>query len=1176
MKRESSFSFSVASFRSAESGEIQKESESNGFLQDDKSSTGHADSAIIADGSYFSFSTSSMKEPTPTAPKTLCEVFPGVYLYCPRVEDQRALLQGVSVDVRRWMGDASDNGHRVALFRTGPDALGGESFFKNQVLVFPAQSGSRHCLSQMLDVVSAFTFWSQLDMRDNLVVFEVSPLFNPLCVISCLLSADFSRSPESACGNLDKCMSGFEWTKADMRYLQYVHTLLRGDLTGLTHRPRPVLVKQLLIDSCFCSEKELSIRIKDGNGVVCENQHVVQFFHEETQSIAVQFPQMRSFLFQGDISVVVSSTKFSFEYRFNTGFMDNLTSSVQTCPLNTWDPSTSILPLGSSLFSVQIITVPATNATSSPIVVSPYSLGASAAVFAEKHTVQVNQEQLNQLIVTKSEFDLHAVSVALKVTNNNYLDAATFLYKYFAKSSRHVLFSKLNQPASGDQDDAISVASSCTTTRRSRIISSRRTSFDSTSNPVKPQPLSYRPSPVSSGFQTPAMVGASSPASSAVFFPPDDELRSEVLFPILESPTNAKKISERHSGVAAVIVTTPTPPVVRCSTGIQVEALDERQEISKPDELLTPSSPTVPVSPSLPVPVSPPLPVPVSPALPVPVPVSPPLPVAVSPPLPVGRLSVGKAAPPPIFGAQKTEGDGGTRLNFTPSPPPLSVPLVPVMKAPPPTVPSLPMRKAPPVPAVTAAGGSLFETVADQKGAGGPEQLPLGRKLHWRPLRNVESTIWATMDADEQEADFSVLKSVFDESINSAASKRVSLGLSRPSEGEALVVPPTTTSSTSSRVTLLESKRAQNIGVVVARIPIELVANRLKTLETESLSTEVLDRLKMIVPTEEESKLFWQFKGEESTLRDIEQKVFTLFRTPRLTQRIKFCSMAMQVPQLLAELQGEIGILRNCAIEIRKSDKLKKLLHLVLLLGNYVNHGDGVKKKTRGFSIESLSKLSEFKSTSDPGITTMHFLCAKLLVNPDYTNSAIGDVYCDIPSLRAAVKVSPDSIAQSIVSLKNDPELIKNELKSHRDKYVSESVERMERFLSDIEPKVKNICADWSQCELELIDIRRFFGEDPKKINIEDFFSHLRSFADGIINTVNDMKKRPKRFDAIIEAERALLQVSCANIKSSPPDGTTSSGSTSPTSVAPLREEIEQVPKSIGKKPAILSKLRFL
>jgi dishevelled associated activator of morphogenesis len=381
------------------------------------------------------------------------------------------------------------------------------------------------------------------------------------------------------------------------------------------------------------------------------------------------------------------------------------------------------------------------------------------------------------------------------------------------------------------------------------------------------------------------------------------------------------------------------------------------------------------------------------------------------------------------------------------------------------------------------------------------EPLPLGRKLHWKPLRNVESTIWATLEHEPVSSsltkmtDFSGLKSVFDDTESVSQRKNSLAKIGGPAGNPANHV-----------VTLLEGKRAQNIGVVVARVPIELLTTRLTSLDTDSLSIENLERIKMILPTEEETMIFTQFKGEIGSLRDIEQKVIGLFKLPRLSQRIKFCLVSLQLPATMSEVVSEIELLRKCASQVRQSKKLKKVLHVVLMLGNYLNRGE-----TRGFSIESLSKLAEFKSSSDPGITTMHFLAARLLA----TDSSLTELIEEMPTLREVNRVTPESISQGVLVARNDAESIRNELKVHANHYSSESIDRMKKFLTFVEPRIQNLVADWSACEKDLVELRKYFGEDPKKISVEDFYGYLRNFCDSLLNAATELKKRPKKFEKI-------------------------------------------------------------
>ena len=468
---------------------------------------------------------------------------------------------------------------------------------------------------------------------------------------------------------------------------------------------------------------------------------------------------------------------------------------------------------------------------------------------------------------------------------------------------------------------------------------------------------------------------------------------------------------------------------------------------------------------------------------------------AMAPPLPGFSPPSGKvSAPSPPFPVPSPPGKA-----MAPGLPSLSPPAVapglpslspPGVKAPP----MLPLRKAPP-PTSTAV------TALDSEQA--PDQLPLGRKLHWKPIRNVEQTIWATFDSDSMMTDFSHMKQVFDTDADRPSLARSVSGFKPDfAKSSAPAGPPV--------LTLLESKRAQNIGVVVARIPIELVTQKLASLDAQALSVENLDRLKMVLPTEEEAGVFAQFKGDIKLLRDIEQKVIGLFQLPRLSQRIKFCLVSLQLPTIVSDLQTEISVIRACVAEIKGSMRLKKVLQLVLLLGNYLNQG----QKTKGFSVESLAKLTEFKSASDPAITTMHFLVARLM----QADAACIDLYAEIPTLKQIAKITPESIGVAVNVAKHDPESIKNEVAHHADAYTAAAVQRMDSFVAAMEPKVSALAVQWTTCDKELVEVRRFFGEDPKKLSAEEFFGHFRTFFDALASTAADLKKRPKKFEKILQA----------------------------------------------------------
>jgi hypothetical protein len=307
--------------------------------------------------------------------------------------------------------------------------------------------------------------------------------------------------------------------------------------------------------------------------------------------------------------------------------------------------------------------------------------------------------------------------------------------------------------------------------------------------------------------------------------------------------------------------------------------------------------------------------------------------------------------------------------------------------------------------------------------------------------------------------------------------------------------------------------------VVMARIPAgEQVVDSLNrlTVKSEILPIELLERVRTILPTDEEVSCFNQFNpAEVSKLRDIERKIFDLFRLPRLAFRIRFCLIALQLPILISDVRREIGVVRACAEEVKESRKLKKLLHLVLQMGNYMNFGgSGNSGGIRGFSIDSLGKLMEFKSVSDPSVTTLHFLAARIITS----EPELIDVYSELPSLKPATRIATESIVQTIHGVKKDPESIRVEITTYKNSYSPESIEAMTSFLGLIESDVESITASWTACESELVDVRKFFGEDPKRISPDDFFNHLRTFLDNLTHTCADLKKRHKKFEKIMAA----------------------------------------------------------
>ena len=452
--------------------------------------------------------------------------------------------------------------------------------------------------------------------------------------------------------------------------------------------------------------------------------------------------------------------------------------------------------------------------------------------------------------------------------------------------------------------------------------------------------------------------------------------------------------------------------------------------------------------------------------------------------LPSGEQKVlpttkGKAAPPPLPKPGRPEGRieppvpairtitvGGPAKAGKAAPPPL--PNKPDSRPPP--------SSRPPAVAPTPAGF-----------------LPLGRKFHWRPLpdRNLVNTLWEGFE-DVEHLTFAELPDVF--GAHSSVEKEQPTG----SPG-----------TTAARLTLLDPKRAQNLGVVLARLPdIDQVVRALTELDSAALTPDALERVAALVPTEEELHAFLNCP-QDAVLRDVEKKLRPIYLVPRLSQRVRVLCIQRSFESSAGSTQGELLILKRASEELKESGKLRRLLRFVLQLGNYLNFGK-VDVGAKGFSLDTLQRLAEFRSSSDPTISTLHFLAAKVV---DQQPELVDLLRTELCSLPLACKISTEAVMASVTGLKADAAMLTSELPE----YEGEIKIRLQALAARVSARAQQVSEEAAITDSRLVDVRRFFGEDPKRCSSEEFFTAIRSFVDSFGSVCVDLIKHPRKLHKIIQ-----------------------------------------------------------
>ena len=95
------------------------------------------------------------------------------------------------------------------------------------------------------------------------------------------------------------------------------------------------------------------------------------------------------------------------------------------------------------------------------------------------------------------------------------------------------------------------------------------------------------------------------------------------------------------------------------------------------------------------------------------------------------------------------------------------------------------------------------------------------------------------------------------------------------------------------------------------------------------------------------------------------------FRISHYEQRLNTLFYKKKFAQSISEMEPKIVSVLEGSKEVARSKKLKKLLEIILALGNYMNRGQ--RGNAVGFRISSLNRLSDTKS-STKNTTLLHYL----------------------------------------------------------------------------------------------------------------------------------------------------------------------------------------------------------
>ncbi|OCT61067.1 hypothetical protein XELAEV_18047096mg [Xenopus laevis] len=324
----------------------------------------------------------------------------------------------------------------------------------------------------------------------------------------------------------------------------------------------------------------------------------------------------------------------------------------------------------------------------------------------------------------------------------------------------------------------------------------------------------------------------------------------------------------------------------------------------------------------------------------------------------------------------------------------------------------------------------------------------------------------------------------------------------------------------SSKVTLLEANRAKNLAITLRKAgkTAEEICKAIQMFDLKTLPVDFVECLMRFMPTEAEVKVLRQYEREKKPLENLtdEDRFMMQFsKIERLMQKMTIMAFIGNFSESVQMLTPQLHAIIAASVSIKSSLKLKKILEIILALGNYMNSSK--RGAVYGFKLQSLDLLLETKST-DRKQTLLHYISN--VVREKYLQVAL--FYNEIHYVEKAAAVSLENVLLDVKELQRGMDLTKREYSMHDHNVM------LKEFIQNNEVRLKKLQDDAKISQDAFDDVVKYFGENPKTTPPSVFFPVFVRFVKAykIADEENEMRKKQELaiMEKLLEQEAMMDQ----------------------------------------------------
>ncbi len=410
------------------------------------------------------------------------------------------------------------------------------------------------------------------------------------------------------------------------------------------------------------------------------------------------------------------------------------------------------------------------------------------------------------------------------------------------------------------------------------------------------------------------------------------------------------------------------------------------------------------------------------------------------------------------------------------------------------------------------------------------------RNLFWNKLQDskVEGTIWESLDKEMGGTvatpgnDQKFLSDEMREVLETCFCKNAV----KSTEGEnaaRIKAEEERKKRANAQINLLDPKVLQNVGIALAKLRMSHaeIKSCVVSLDEKRLDLETVRGLGAQAPSAEDITTLKEFDGDKEKLGKVEKFFLLCMSIPRYAPRLDCWVFKLSYATESRALASTLDTINVACKQVDSCTLLLKLMKIILAVGNFLNAGTP-RGGAYGFKIDVLKKFSELKDISNRR-HLMHYL-AEFCQKNDPELLSLSDGFTDIEE---ATKIPLSMWAADFAITKKGVALLQGQIdlaKKSPAQPGDRFLEVMEPFLVHALEEQSNLTRKFEETEQRAHRLVEMFGENPKKLGVDDFFKELLEFlrrfdraqAENQARILKEKKLREKKERAELKKEANL------------------------------------------------------